>query len=426
MIELSLKDVVGGGYKDYWHFKGRYRVVKGGRGSKKSVTTALNIITRMMQYPLANTLVVRKVFKDHKDSTYAQLKWAISRLHVEAYWHASLSPLELRYKPTGQKIMFRGMDKPMSVTSITVDVGYLCWGWFEEAYQIEDEDAFNKVDMSIRGNLPPGYFKQLTLTFNPWNEKHWLKRRFFDTPDPDVMAITTDYRCNEFLGEDDIHIFEKMKEKDPRRYKIEGLGNWGIAEGAVYDNWKEEEFDIKAISRNLGVKSAFGLDFGYTNDPTAFIALLVDLRAETIYVFDEFYEQAMVNKDIADKIKYKGYAKERIIADAAEPKSIEEIRRYGIHRIKEAAKGKDSILNGIQKIQGYHIIVHPKCVNTTMELGNYVWDKDKGTGKAINKPVDDYNHLMDAFRYAMEDIKNAPNPLDRFKREAARMGARRW
>ncbi|MFT8928512.1 MAG: phage terminase large subunit [Sporolactobacillus sp.] len=130
MIDLSMKEIIGGGYKDYCHFKGRYRVVKGGRGSKKSVTTAINIITRMMQYPLANTLIVRKVFKDHKDSTYAQLKWAISRLQASAYWQASLSPLELRYKPTGQKIMFRGMDKPMSVTSITVETGYLCWAWF--------------------------------------------------------------------------------------------------------------------------------------------------------------------------------------------------------------------------------------------------------------------------------------------------------
>jgi phage terminase large subunit len=416
MIEISLKDVVGGGYKDYWNFKGRYRVCKGGRGSKKSVTTAINFIERIMEYPLANALIVRKVFKDHKDSTYAQLKWAINRLHVEAYWQASLSPLELRYKPTGQKIMFRGMDKPMSVTSITVETGFLCWAWFEEAYQVEDEDAFNKVDMSIRGNLPPGYFKQITLTFNPWNEKHWLKRRFFDVPDSDVMAKTTDYRCNEFLGQDDIDLFEKMKVKDPRRYKIEGLGEWGIAEGAIYDNYEEQEFDPAEVTRRLGIKSAFGLDFGYTNDPTAFIAMLVDLRAETIYVFDEFYEQGMVNKDIADRIKYKGYAKEKIVADAAEPKSIEEIRRFGIHRIKEAQKGKDSILNGIQKIQGYHLIVHPKCTNVLTELGNYVWDKDKSNGKAINKPVDEYNHLMDAMRYAMEDIRNVASPLDRYKK----------
>ena len=130
MTSVSLKKVVGGGYKDYWNFRGRYRVVKGGRGSKKSTTTALNIIYRMMEYPKANTLILRKVFKDHKDSTYAQLKWAIHQLKVEHLWEWTKSPLEIRYKPTGQKIMFRGLDDPMSVTSITVETGYLCWAWF--------------------------------------------------------------------------------------------------------------------------------------------------------------------------------------------------------------------------------------------------------------------------------------------------------
>lgn len=130
MINISLKQVVGGGYRDFWNYKGRYRVVKGGRGSKKSATAALNFIVRMMEHPDANLLVVRKVFKDHKDSTYAQLKWAINRLGVGHLWDAKLSPLEIIYKPTGQKIMFRGLDNPMSVTSITVERGYLAWAWF--------------------------------------------------------------------------------------------------------------------------------------------------------------------------------------------------------------------------------------------------------------------------------------------------------
>lgn len=128
--EISLKKVVGKGYKEFWNYKGRYRVVKGGRGSKKSTTAALNIITRMMEYPLANTLVVRKVFKDHKDSTYTQLKWATNQLGVSHLWDFRLSPLEIIYKPTGQKILFRGLDNPMSITSITVEVGFLCWAWF--------------------------------------------------------------------------------------------------------------------------------------------------------------------------------------------------------------------------------------------------------------------------------------------------------
>lgn len=402
-VKKNIAKIVGKGYKTFWNYKGRYRVVKGSRGSKKSTTTALWIIYNMMKYPLANTLVVRRVFNTHKDSTWTQLKWAVNVLGVAHLWNFSKSPLEATYIPTGQKILFRGLDDPMSITSITVEHGYLCWAWFEEAFQIMNEDDFNKVDMSIRGELPAGYFKQITLTFNPWSEKYWLKKRFFDVEDEDILALTTTYKVNEFLGNDDRAIFEKMKKNNPRRYKIEGLGEWGIAEGLVYENWEEKEFDYKEISNRKGVVSTFGLDFGYTNDPTAFIALLVDDINKEIYIFDEHYQKAMSNSMIAEMIKYKGYSKERIIADSAEPKSIDEIKRLGIPRIKAAQKGKDSILNGIQYIQDYKIYIHPKCNNTIVEISNYVWDTKEGV--VINKPIDDYNHLMDSFRYAMENVK---------------------
>ena len=412
-MRINLPQVIGKGYATYWNYKGRYKVVKGGRGSKKSTTTALWIIYNMMKYPLANTLIIRRVFNTHKDSTYTQLKWASNVLKVSHLWKFSKSPLEATYLPTGQKILFRGLDDPMSITSITVEHGHLCWCWFEEAFQIMNEDDFNKVDMSIRGELPKGYFKQIMISFNPWSEKHWLKKRFFDVIDDDILAITTNYTCNEFLGEDDKKLFEKMRLNNPRRFNIEGLGNWGIADGLVYDNFKELEFDIDEIKKRKNIKSAFGLDFGYTNDPTAFICSLVDLDNNEIFIFDEHYQKAMSNKDITNMIKYKGYSKEKIVGDSSEPKSIDDIRKQGIYRIKGAKKGKDSILNGIQFIQDFKIYVHPKCENTLIELSNYVWDtKD---GNVINKPIDDYNHLMDALRYSMEDIRIGGARFDRSK-----------
>lgn len=402
-VNKNIAKIVGKGYKKFWNFKGRYRVVKGSRGSKKSTTTALWIIYNMMKYKFANTLVIRRIFNTHKDSTWTQLKWAANMLGVSHLWNFSKSPLEATYKPTGQKILFRGLDDPMSITSITVENGYLCWAWFEESFQVMNEDDFNKVDMSIRGELPPGYFKQITLTFNPWSEKHWLKKRFFDVVDDDILALTTTYKVNEFLGDDDRLIFEKMKKNNPRRYKIEGQGDWGIAEGLVYDNWEELEFDHEEISKRPGVISAFGLDFGYTNDPTAFIALLVDEAKKEIFIFDEHYQKAMTNSMIAEMIKYKGYEKEVITADSSEPKSIDEIKKQGIRRIRGAVKGKDSILNGIQYIQDYKIYIHPKCSNVVIEISNYVWDNKEGVN--INKPIDDYNHLMDSMRYALEKAK---------------------
>ena len=404
-ININISKAVGKGYKDFIMCKKRYRVVKGSRGSKKSTTTAQDIILKMTMYPLANTLVIRKTFNSHKDSTWTQLKWAAKNLGLEDDWNFSKSPLEATRKSTGQKILFRGLDDPMSITSITVEHGYLCWAWFEEAFQVMNEDDFNKVDMSIRGQLPDGYYKQITITFNPWSEKHWLKKRFFDTDDPNILALTTTYECNEWLGPDDKALFEQMKINNPRRYNIEGLGNWGIAEGIVYENFIEQEFDYMDISKRAGAKTVFGLDFGYTNDPTAFIAAIVDQENKELYIFDEHYQKAMTNEDIANMIKYKGYSKETITADSAEPKSIDDIKSKGIYRIKAAKKGKDSILNGIQNIQDYKIIIHPKCENFLIEINNYVWSNKNGI--VINKPIDDFNHLMDALRYAMEDTKKS-------------------
>ncbi|MBL5768402.1 PBSX family phage terminase large subunit [Heyndrickxia sporothermodurans] len=401
-ITINLKEVVGKGYKDIWNYKGRYLALKGGRASKKSKTIALRWITKLMKHPDANLLVVRQVFYTHRDSTFADLKWATHRLKVSHLWRFKTSPLEATYKPTGQKILFRGLDNPLSITSITVEKGYLCWAWFEEAYQIRSEEDFNKVDMSIRGDTG-GLFKQIVLSFNPWNEKHWLKPRFFDVKSSNILAVTTNYLCNEFLDDQDKELFEWMKEHRPRRYNVEGLGEWGIAEGIIFDNWKELDFDYEKISKLSIYEPINGLDFGFTNDPTAFINAIASKEEKKIYVYDEHYEKGMTNDEIARMIKEKGYSKSKIIADSAEPKSIEEIKRAGIRRIKEAVKGPDSVRAGVQMLLDYEIIVHPRCQNFQIELSNYTWDSAKD-GTLLNKPIDDFNHLIDALRYGMQSL----------------------
>ena len=409
-INVSLPRIVGKGYGSFWRFQGRYRVVKGSRASKKSKTTALNLIVRMMQHSQANTLVVRKVFRTLKDSCFTELKWAIHRLQVDAWWEIKESPLEITYKPTGQKIYFRGLDDPLKITSITVAHGFLCWLWIEEAYEITKEDDFNMLDESIRGALPAdsNLFKQITLTFNPWNEHHWMKKRFFDAAENrDIFAHTTNYMCNEWLDQADLNVFESMKLNNPRRYRVAGLGDWGIVDGLVYENWEEHAFDVEKIRRREGVKSAFGLDFGYTNDPTALFCGLIDPAAKELYVFDELYKRGMSNEQIFAEIQRMGYAKEQITADSAEPKSIDRLRSLGLRRIRAARKGKDSVNNGIDYIQDFKIIILPRCVNFLTEVSNYTWDEDK-FGNKINKPIDDFNHLMDAKRYALEAYIRGP------------------
>ncbi len=404
--ELSLPEVVGKGYGTFWRWKGRYRVCKGSRASKKSKTTALWYIVNLMKYPESNLLVVRKVFRTLKDSCFTELKWAIHRLGVEGFWEIKESPLEMTYKPTGQKIYFRGLDDPLKVTSITVEHGYLCWMWIEEAYEVGNENDFNMLDESIRGAIPSetGLFKQITLTFNPWNEHHWIKKRFFDNPADETLAMTTNYLCNEWLDAADRKVFETMRLNNPRRYRVAGMGDWGIVDGLIFENWEEKAFDVDEIRRLASVRSAFGLDFGYTNDPSALFCGLVDETAKTLWVFDEMYDYGMSNERIAEKVSQMGYRKERIRAEAAEPKSIDRLYELGLSRIQKARKGKDSINNGIDYLQDYHMIVHPRCVNFITEISNYTWDTDTKTGKRLNKPIDDFNHLMDAMRYAMEDL----------------------
>ncbi|MDR3148845.1 MAG: PBSX family phage terminase large subunit [Oscillospiraceae bacterium] len=234
-VIVNLPEIVGGGYSDFWKNKTRYEAVKGSRRSKKSTTTALRYITRLLKYPLANLCVVRRVGLTNRDSTYAQLKWAIDKLKVSHLFKCTISPLEMEIKGTGQKILFRGFDDPAKLASITTVHGAMCWYWVEEAFEIEDENDFNQWESGLSGSLPDGYFRQITLTFNPWLATHWLKRRFFDEPNDDVFALTTTWRCNEFLSERDKAEYERIEREEPQRAKVICLGEWGLLGVSIFD-----------------------------------------------------------------------------------------------------------------------------------------------------------------------------------------------
>ena len=399
-----MSEIVGKGYEKFWNCKKRYRVLKGGKASKKSTTTALNFIFRLMKEPQSNLLVVRQIMNTHRDSTFAQLKWAQERLAVSHLWHNTVSPLEMIFKPTGQKIIFRGFDDVLKIASTTVSSGYLNLVWIEEAFEIANESDFDKLDLSVpRGSLPPPLYKQTTITFNPWSEGHWLKKRFFDNTPENAEVFSTNYLLNEFLDETDRLVFEHMKKTDRRKYEVAGLGNWGISEGLVFENWEVGKIEVEKADLYKW-KSFFGLDYGYTNDPTAFIAFMANPIDKELYIFCEFYEKKLLNCDIAERIKALGYAKERIRADCAEPKSNDDLKRLGIGRITPSLKGRDSILNGISAINEYRITVNPNCVNTIRELSSYVYS-DKRNENGMRLPKDTDNHLCDALRYAFADVK---------------------
>ena len=378
----------------------RFYIYKGGRASCKSSSISIYLIVHMMKNPLSNVVVIRANENTLRDSVYEQCKWAINQLGATDDFRFMRSPLEIVYKPTGQRIIFKGANNPQSITSIKVSYGVIDTVWYEEAFQLSSEKQFNMISLSFRGEMPEGYKIREILSLNPWRNTSWIKGRFFDKVSDNVYSTTTTYKCNKWLSPSDIKVFEEMKVNEPTRYEVEGKGNWGVLSGLIYSNWYVDEFNHKEVN---GVY-CYGGDFGYVNSYTALVQIKVDEVNKILYICNEvMYAREVVNSDIANAIKNCQLDNEIWVFDCAEPKSIEELRRLGIKKARGCSKGKDSVMYNINNIKEYKIVVHPSCVNAIIELENYMWQVDS-TGKEINKPIKDYDHLMDAIAYGLQTI----------------------
>lgn len=410
---ISIREKIGGGYDKFWNDKHFYRVVKGSRASKKSTTIAYNLIYRLMRYPWSNVLVVRRYSNTNRDSTYSALKKAIHNFGVDDLFRLNDGRPEITYKPTGQKILFRGLDDPLKITSVDVDVGVLSFAWFEECYEIETQDKFETVVESIRGTYDdPEFFLQVTVSFNPWSDKHWLKRAFFDeeTRYKDCYSTTTTYKCNEFISDKDKERYEDLKRTNPTRYQVVGLGNWGVTEGLVFeDNVHVEQFDIQKKLQEIKT-TCYGLDFGFSHDPTALISCIYDEKNRELYVYDELYKQQLLSSQIVAEIDKRHLKSARIFADSAEPRTIAELKSRGVTRIQPAYKGKNSIKSGIEFLQDLRgIYIHPSCRHTVEEFSLYCYAKDKN-GNWKDNPEDNNNHAIDAIRYALNQYIGSGTP----------------
>lgn len=416
----------GRGYSRILNCRKRYLVIKGGIASKKSWNIAERWIELLTQFPESNLLVVRRWAVLNGNSTYAELNKAIRRMHLTNMWVAVKSPLEIRNRQTGQKILFRGCDDPDSLASITVEVGYLNFVWIEEAFQLERKEMFDRIDDRVRGKLPFGYFAQLVMTFNPWNEKHWLNETFFQKNAADVLdesqtkyvkgqqietqnrlAITTNYKLNEFLDEMDILRFEEMKKNQPQRYQVAGLGHWGVIGSTVYTNWTVQEFDWREMFFHVadGGRPVYdhrvGLDFGFSAS-FAVVGLLVDEKRKEIYVYDEIYHSRLTDDERYSALVSHGWAKEPVHCDSNVPEELLRLKKRGCTRFFGVQKRQGSVTSGIQKLRGYRIIIHPRCENFIIEISHYQFRQDQ-FGKELPEPKKEWDHLMDAMRYAMCD-----------------------
>ncbi|MCV2528034.1 PBSX family phage terminase large subunit [Melissococcus plutonius] len=419
-IKVSMSEVLGKGYNKFFHSRNFYRVVKGSRGSKKSKSTALAYVHDILKYPWANLLVIRRFSNTNKQSTYMDFKWATQRLQVADKFKFNESLPEITVKETGQKILFRGLDDELKITSITVDVGILCWAWFEEAYQIETQSKFETIVESIRGYYAaPDFYKQITVTFNPWSEHHWLKATFFDkeTKKYDVFADTTTFRDNEWLDEQDKARYLDLYKTNPIRARVVCDGNWGITEGLVFENYKVAEFDSLKKIKEIEL-TCHGMDYGFKQDPTTFISAILDLEKKKIYLYEELYKLHMTTDEIYQAVLNMGYQNEEIVGDNSEPRLLAELKAKGLYRIVPCRKGKDSILHGINFLQSFEIIIHPSCEKSIEEFSSYSYLQDKN-GNWLNKPEDKNNHIIDALRYAVEKYsipRNKVNQKETYRR----------
>jgi len=377
----------------------RYNMYMGGSGSGKSHFITQKLIIKALQSK-RKILIMRKVGRTIKDSVFALMLSILQDIGLYSYCQINKTNYTVTF-PNGSTFLFSGVDDPEKLKSIA-DITDC---WLEECSEF-NEDDFLQIDLRLRSPLPDN---QIYLSMNPISKANWTYKRFFadkvgeqwiekKTPPQNTFILKTTYIHNNFLPQSYIDGLESLIETNPVYYRVYALGEFVSLDKLVYTNWKVGIAPIDKANLDLIV----GLDFGYVNDPSALVEAYVDKINNRIYVTREMSEKGLLNNRIAARIKDMGLAKEYIVADSAEQKSIAELKNLGISRIYPASKGKGSILQGIQKLQQYEIIVAAKCINTIAELENYSWRKDRSTSEYINEPSDNYNHCLDALRYAIQ------------------------
>ena len=373
----------------------RFLVFYGGAGSGKSHFIAQRLVYKALK-DTRKILVLRKVNRTTKASTFQLLLDTLNQFGIINYCVINRTDFSITL-PTGSQFLCMGLDDPEKIKSITG----LTDAWLEEATEFSLDD-FSQVNLRVRD--PKAENQEIILSLNPVSKANWCYLHFFaENPELDefrktVRIVHTTYKDNPHLPEAYVQALLMMKATNEVYYKIYALGEFGSLDKLIYNNWQKMDFDPDTIKGQL----LCGLDFGYTNDPTAFTASILVENERRIYIFKEWGGTGYLNNAIADQIKEMGFAKSIICADSAEQKSIDEIKRLGISRIKPCVKGKGSVLQGIQKLQQYELIVHPSCENVIEELENYAWKKDKQTNEYINEPAEGFDHYMDSLRYSLQ------------------------
>lgn len=379
-------------------------VAKGGRGSGKSSDTAIIIAQLIMRYPV-NALILRKIDNTLASSVFEQIKWAINEMQVSHLFQVKVSPMEIIYKPRGNKMIFRGAQNPERIKSLKDARFPFTIAWIEELAEFKTEDEVTTITNSLlRGELNDGLFYKFYYTYNPPKRKQsWVNKKYETSFQPDNTFVHhSTYMNNPYIAKEFIKEAEGARERNEMRYRWEYLGE-AIGSGVVPFN----NLQIESIPQDLydtfdNIRNA--VDFGYATDPLAFVRWHYDKKKRIIYAMDEYYGVQISNREFADWLHKKGYQSDDIYADSAEPKSIAELKKeHGVKRIKGVKKGKDSVEYGEQWLDDLQaIVIDPKRTpNIAREFENIDYETDKD-GNVKPRLEDKDNHTIDATRYALE------------------------
>lgn len=405
----------------------RINVFYGGAGSGKSVFITQKLIYKLLQSK-RKCLVVRKIGATIRASIFEEFKTRLSEMNIIQYCKINKTDMTIEL-PNGSIFIMRGLDDQEKIKSISgIDDIVI-----EEATELLQED-FEQLNLRLRSKKK---HQQIHLMFNPVSKQNWVYRYFgFERNEhpKNCKIVKSTYKDNIFLPKAYLDNMDRLKETNYTWWKIYANGEFSTLDKRIFTNWEVLDFNIEnikardyveqlkedgfLISKVMFPKSnplyrksfsdsvSIGMDFGY-NDPTAMTVSYIDMKRMEIYIYDEHYQRQMTNKDIASMVKHKGYLKNLIVADSANPKDIKDLNILGLS-VRGAKKGKDSIMNGIRRLQQFKIYIHPRCENMIIEAENYTWTKDKNTGQYIDKPLDNgFCHLWDCLRYSTEFIRTS-------------------
>ena len=384
-------------YLPYLTLEKRIQIFFGGSSSGKSVFLATRCVLDCMQG--RNYLVTRKVGRTLRGSCWNECVKAINRLGLAPYFSINKSDMTLTSVENGAQILFAGLDDVEKIKSITPQNGPLTDIWMEEATE-DDYQDYKQLEKRLRGHTK--HKKRLIISFNPIYKTHWLYLEFFKEWADETHAFENDtlsilkttYKDNHFLTKDDVVALEN--EKDEYYRNVYTLGNWGVVGDVIFTNWRME--DLSELAKTAD-KLYYGLDFGFSSDPCAVVKVHYERKRKIIYILGEFVMRGLTNDLLAKEMET--FAKGAYITcDSAEPKSISELKKYGL-RALPAKKGQDSVMHGLQWLKQHAIVVDLGCLEMKKELTLYQWQKDKN-GNSLRQPEDKNNHLIDALRYALE------------------------